>query len=577
MLIPIAIAINIILGQTVAAALKVPIYLDSIGTILVGVLAGPIAGALTGGLANLIWTYVLPAAVPLRLRGAVLHRRGRDRPAGRDRRPARASSGADRTRRRTELAIGARSWSSIVVAVIGFYGFLPFYTERQFTFFAATPRDRPARIRSSSSSAGSSPPCFIGAPRRPARAALRPARSRRGVRLRRRADLRDRVRDHLRADLAALVFGGVTGSGTDLLVAAFQQAGSDLQTAVLQQGLISDPIDKTLTFFIVFAIARRAQSRRFVARFPQGEQAARRWRGPSRSTIASAGAAQLSADAAALSPTTRRSSPASRRRPRSPYHRLNPLTKAVLATVESIGAFVARRLLGPLRSSSWPSCPARPLAGVARRLVRISLLLTLPIAISVVLVSVFTRAGDDRAVHDRAVRRDARGRRLRGPDARPAVRDLDVARPVRADDRRRARFVLDLERRGVSPRFAFVALATLEAVPAMVERAGDHRRARSGRAASTRRAASGARLRGVLPLVGPVILSSLTEVEERSLALEARAFGRPGERHLLWRMPDYDARSSRRGVALVLLAAAGRRLGWPASSRRALIGGRCCS
>src|SRR3954453_18195705 len=60
-LIPIAIAINIILGQTVSAALKVPVYLDSIGTILVGVLAGPIAGALTGGLANLIWTYVLPS------------------------------------------------------------------------------------------------------------------------------------------------------------------------------------------------------------------------------------------------------------------------------------------------------------------------------------------------------------------------------------------------------------------------------------------------------------------------------------------------------------------------------------
>ena len=48
------------------------------------------------------------------------------------------------------------------------------------------------------------------------------------------------------APIAAVVFGGVTGSGTDLLVAAFQQAGADLQTAVLQQGLISDPIDKTL-------------------------------------------------------------------------------------------------------------------------------------------------------------------------------------------------------------------------------------------------------------------------------------------------------------------------------------------
>ena len=59
-LMPLAIAINIILGQTVAGALKIPIYLDSIGTILVGVLAGPIPGALTGFLANILWTYVVP-------------------------------------------------------------------------------------------------------------------------------------------------------------------------------------------------------------------------------------------------------------------------------------------------------------------------------------------------------------------------------------------------------------------------------------------------------------------------------------------------------------------------------------
>src|SRR4029079_11030559 len=40
---------------------KVPFCHDPTGTILVGVLDGPIAGAVTGGLANLIWTYVLPA------------------------------------------------------------------------------------------------------------------------------------------------------------------------------------------------------------------------------------------------------------------------------------------------------------------------------------------------------------------------------------------------------------------------------------------------------------------------------------------------------------------------------------
>jgi hypothetical protein len=53
-LMPVAIAINIAVGAIVSL-LKLPIYLDSIGTVLVGVLAGPWAGALTGILSNLIW------------------------------------------------------------------------------------------------------------------------------------------------------------------------------------------------------------------------------------------------------------------------------------------------------------------------------------------------------------------------------------------------------------------------------------------------------------------------------------------------------------------------------------------
>jgi hypothetical protein len=54
-LMPVAIGINIALGS-IAVALRLPIYLDSIGTVLVGVLAGPWAGALTGLLSNLIWS-----------------------------------------------------------------------------------------------------------------------------------------------------------------------------------------------------------------------------------------------------------------------------------------------------------------------------------------------------------------------------------------------------------------------------------------------------------------------------------------------------------------------------------------
>lgn len=53
-LIALAIVINIVAGQLVSL-LKLPVYLDSIGTVLVGVLAGPAAGGLTGLLTNLIW------------------------------------------------------------------------------------------------------------------------------------------------------------------------------------------------------------------------------------------------------------------------------------------------------------------------------------------------------------------------------------------------------------------------------------------------------------------------------------------------------------------------------------------
>ena len=53
-LMAVGIVLNIALGQVVSL-LKLPIFLDSIGTVLVALLAGPWAGGLTGLLTNLIW------------------------------------------------------------------------------------------------------------------------------------------------------------------------------------------------------------------------------------------------------------------------------------------------------------------------------------------------------------------------------------------------------------------------------------------------------------------------------------------------------------------------------------------
>jgi energy-coupling factor transport system substrate-specific component len=62
-LIPVAIAINVAIGQVVYL-IKLPVYLDSVGTVLVGVLAGPWAGMLTGALTNIIWGLVQPDWLP---------------------------------------------------------------------------------------------------------------------------------------------------------------------------------------------------------------------------------------------------------------------------------------------------------------------------------------------------------------------------------------------------------------------------------------------------------------------------------------------------------------------------------
>jgi energy-coupling factor transport system substrate-specific component len=263
-LMPIAIAVNIVLGQTVAAVLKIPIYLDSIGTVLVAVLAGPIPGMVTGLLSNLIWTYLLPApfnspyaapfaivAVEIGLLAGLF-----------------AWFGFFRTRPNTPwptLIAGGTAVAAIFL-IIGYFGFVPFYAGADFTFFGDTSEASPWFVAMGYLIGIGIVAAVIGL--------FIVLLVRRDVGIAYAAVagfITGIVSAIISAPISAVVFGGVTGSGVDLLTAAFQQAGSDLQTAVLQQGLISDPIDKTVTFLVVFLILQ-VLSRRFVARFPQGER-----------------------------------------------------------------------------------------------------------------------------------------------------------------------------------------------------------------------------------------------------------------------------------------------------------------
>ena len=242
----------------------------------------------------------------------------------------------------------------------------------------------------------------------------------------------------------------------------------------------------------------------------------------------------------------------------SPFHRLNPLTKATLATVTAIAAVVLGGLLGPTILVLVAVIAPAIAAGVIRPLIRIAGLLSLPIAISAVLVNLFFfPGGQEVLLRIGPITATAEGLRF-ALEILARIMAISGAITLFYLTTRPADLVVDLERRGVSPRVAFVANASVQTVPAMVERANQITAAQRARGLDTE-GSVWRRVRGIVPIVGPVILGSISEVEERTMALEARGFTRPGRRTLLWAPPDRDLERVLRWAlvaALVALVAA---------------------
>lgn len=167
-LIPIGIALNIVIGELtgrLTSIVPIPgltIYLDSIGTVLVGVLVGPWAGAATGGLSNIIWGFFNPIALPF----------------------------------------------AVVAIVIGLLAGL----------FARLGWFRRVYLVPVAGLITGLVAAFMSAP------------------------------------LSAFIFGGVTGAGTDAVVAAFRAYGDSVLSATTKQGLLSDPTDKLITFLVAYVI-----------------------------------------------------------------------------------------------------------------------------------------------------------------------------------------------------------------------------------------------------------------------------------------------------------------------------------
>ncbi|MFN5926649.1 MAG: hypothetical protein ACK45X_00850, partial [Roseiflexaceae bacterium] len=73
------------------------------------------------------------------------------------------------------------------------------------------------------------------------------------------------------APISAYLFGGVSGSGTDVLVAAFMASGQNIITSVFAQGVVSDPFDKMASYMMVWAIINLLPAR-IIASFNDSDE-----------------------------------------------------------------------------------------------------------------------------------------------------------------------------------------------------------------------------------------------------------------------------------------------------------------
>lgn len=228
------------------------------------------------------------------------------------------------------------------------------------------------------------------------------------------------------------------------------------------------------------------------------------------------------------------------------WRALDPLTRLVV----SVGTIVAAILLGGvvcplvlvLVAVILPATGAR----VLRQVLVTSLLLALPLVVSVVIVNVVFAVGSTEDGIRLAAEVVARVLTMAGA----AVLFYATTRP--------SELVGSLQYHGIPARLTFVIHNGVAMIPRLVERAAEVTAAQRARGLDTEGSIL-RRGRGVVAVAVPTVLSAMREVETRTLALETRGFTRPGRHTVLW--PPHDSglqRLARWGVlaGLVLLALA---------------------
>ncbi len=234
--------------------------------------------------------------------------------------------------------------------------------------------------------------------------------------------------------------------------------------------------------------------------------------------------------------------------PTGPYRGLAPATKLTIAIAEAIVALGVRGWTGPLLVLAVCAVSA-----YASRILRRSVplvLLSIPLLVSILLVNTFLYPGATDPIVEIGPLRPTWTGLAAALQATLRVLAFGFSVVVLVLTTESDHLIADLERRGLGRRAAFVLGSTLRAIPRTSERAGEITEAQRARGLDTE-GRIWRRVRGIVPLAGPLVFGALADVEEQTMALEARAFTAPGRRTVLRVFPDSPAQRLLRWAILI--------------------------
>ena len=237
----------------------------------------------------------------------------------------------------------------------------------------------------------------------------------------------------------------------------------------------------------------------------------------------------------------------------STIHRLHPITKLTLALVLLTASLVLPGTWTNYALYLAVLLPLSAAAQVPQKLLTAALRVVLPFAVSVFLIQGFLWPQGTPVLAIGPLSLKLEGLQFAvtstGRILMVVSSFLFFALTTRPDS-----LMTALVGRGFPPTLAYIVVTTIQIVPRFQARAEGILAAQRARGLETEGRLT-RRLRALLPLVGPLVLGSLVDVEERAIAIEARAFNRPGPKTSLRTIPEADWEPAVRFV--LVLAAVG--------------------